>query len=306
MTNLSPLEIAHAAIPGYNDAQRALAALSAHRKAAGAAQTAPVPDLRAEVIGALLAGDPVPADLGARAYETQLSAASDRAAADVLYGVESTLKNRAAAAVRSGADDGLRALKPLLASVVERARALAPRVARAPSAEAAVVADPATLAAYQQFGGCLSEYQAIRAAQRAVTGRSDECIGVTPIGELLRVSGEISNLDQVHPDWRPDTNSQRLTEPPWPDYTPSDLLRVQHTRAYLLWLVSHPVAEPWVPTRSELAANFEEQGRARYQRSHPDSPAVLGKAPHARRVAAGGPSSAVVGSHVVDFTNLPA
>lgn len=274
MTDRSPADVARDSVPGFRAAEAAVATISAQLDANRRASLDPAPDLAAELVDALVAGEQIPADLGQRHIAAQNRGATLAAETEVL--------NRAAAQAASRRDERLRqgvdryaipALRPLLAQVVDTARQVADDLADVHSADDAIRAGRAQQ--WQQLDAAARQYREIRAAQRGLyAAAGGEAIvngQAVDHRSLMGMVGDISNVGEVWPDWLA-WHRDAEGGVPWPE---------GDDRAYLVWLATHPAAEPWVPTTAELGDAFGRQQRAAQTRER----AAEEEAAHGRRLS---------------------
>lgn len=278
-------EVAHAAIPGLTEASEALGALRAQREQWSNAARPPA-DLAVQLAATLLAGEPVPDGFELAAHDAELWHARRETGGEVLARVEVILEGKKTSALADGADAGLLALRPRLDGVLGQARRAAPMLAGIHTADDAVAAGSPAVDAWRQLDDAARHYREIREVQRTLTRIGER--GQVPVAELLAVAGEIANMDETFPAWRPMPGRNPATAP-WPDAAQGgggtrERLTARHTMAYVRWLAEHPVAVPWIPTRAELGENYEAQVDAWRQRAYPTPGRPLGDNPDRRAI----------------------
>lgn len=200
-----------------------------------------------DVLHRLAAGDPVPNTLDDAAYDASKAAAQTQAGLDVLLAVEGRLASERDEVVLNGADDLARDLDARVKAVVSEARAL--------DLQGAVDADEALERgvgeAWTALTKLCSRYFQLREAQRqamAYLSRDEQHVDGF---------GFLENYAELYPRWydagRPQPQRSLIDgarvvaapsseAAPWPD-SPA---------GRFLWLVTHPEAEPWVPTARQL------------------------------------------------------
>lgn len=252
VTDLTPLhadrnpelrDAVEAAVPGYRAVTAALArcaeVLAARRRDTGRAAR---DDLVARVAADLAAGRDVPAGLGADAYTAVHASALAQAAVEVLTQVEESLAADRDDATRGAVDGVLRHLNGRLQATVTAARALPLRGAQ--TADAAIAAG--VTGAWTQLGQLRGTYVQVRAAQHRVMAALADA-------EHVATFGFVANYAQLFPGWARAARGEHLDvdaatrtataiRQPWPDDHPGRFA----------WLVAHPQARPWVPTRRQL------------------------------------------------------
>jgi hypothetical protein len=266
-------DIARDAIPGYRQAAAALAAVQSRRPAhlPGDGSGA----LVAEVVRAATAGEPVPDDIGRRAFEQTNAAQYAEAERSILARATEQLRQRLVDAHRAGADAGIRALQPHLADLLEKVRAGAADLGSIRDDESAVAAGPAGFTAWHDLGPLADRYLALRGTwgellriqwSENVEFSQDERItmgtsmsGVQP-GEILSVAGEFSNLGEVWPGWMDHRQGLHADPHPWPgEVRAGHAITYPRDRAYLVWLATDPTVKPWLPTSTEARTAYVAQ-----------------------------------------------
>ncbi|GJF29156.1 hypothetical protein KNE206_18560 [Kitasatospora sp. NE20-6] len=187
----------------------------------------------AEIAAAVADGSALPADAGkraAKAYLTALEASAEwRILSEAHVAVESRLR---ALRETDGADAALSALNVRLSEVLAESRGVLERLGGISTAENAIDAGKG-----EEFGRLrvlLRAVADIRSAQSMTTGRVRDGIG-GPGGLARKVAAHARNLTEAD--------------------VPADVVRVIQGAdpvgvTYLRWIAG--VAEPWVPTVSEL------------------------------------------------------
>lgn len=207
-------------------------------------------DLRHELEADLAAGKGLPADLLARIAATGDGGTAMARARRVLDAIANDLQGKADNALRSDADAIMHHLHGLLSQTIAQAA----EVRDAPTtAEDAIAAGPKGVARYEKLRAVEARYAEIRAAQSAMVQLWD--IEKTGPDSWWSVVGFIRSprvawehvVDwhrrgyRIEQDGRARDAQVKLT-PPWP---------ALDTAEGLHWLVDHPEASPWVPTREQ-------------------------------------------------------
>lgn len=255
----SPGDVARSAIPGLNEAERALETVRDRLAANRRAQMEPPVDLAALVVDAAMAGEPLPADLGERRLAAGQRGQVLAAEAAVLAAAESVATSRRGEALRVGGDAGIRALRPMLDQVLAAARRAADALGDIGTADEAIRAGRA--AAWQQLDAAARQYRAIRQAASWLyqTGGGHTDVGAASVDyrSIVSVVGDFSNVDEVWEGWH-SWHADDEGSPPWPQ---------NDDRAFVAWLAANELAEPWVGTLAELGEAFHRQQQAAQRRA---------------------------------------
>lgn len=251
-------------IPGLADVRAGKTRLAQLRK-----DTPPPPtphqaaaQLARDLAAAAEHGDPFP-DTAVAVAEARRAAENHTAALQTVISAEQMLTQREEATIKAGANDALHTLAGTLADVLAGIRDIAPALGAVRTAEQAMDAGPVARDAYPVARGLLGEYVAIRAAQRTLT-RAGWPSDATNVLGVLKVAGEISNLDEIWPCWPRATTSNgyldkttnTLTLPPWPE--DADPFEGRYSLAYLLWAANSDTdAHVWMPTTIELREAYD-------------------------------------------------
>ncbi|MFI0533557.1 hypothetical protein ACH3XX_26385 [Streptomyces scabiei] len=282
-TERDPLDIARDAIPGFRAVQAADASVQQRLAELRSASVVQSGNLGAETFEAVTAGKPIPDDIGRRAVEAQRADEYRTTELQILMGVEKRLQNHGENTLRDGADHGLRALRPLLAELLDQARPMAAALRGVHDAQVAIDRGPKAIAAWSGFAAIVNRYAAIRGAQRKlceyVIGESvGTTFGSVGFRGIFNVWSEIENVTEVWPEWTPAQKGERIVRPPWPVEYPHKPFEVQHDREWLLWLLSHPKVRLWVPTVGELTdAYVSQRGNALQRESEAPKQRVTGE-----------------------------
>lgn len=272
---------AAAAVPAYADALAAQARVTAY------AARHPMPenrtgdsDILADALAHLDAGDDLPDDLGERAVQARRRHQAAVAAATLAGTLLRMHSDAPARALAQGADDALEVLSSRLEDVLDRARALAPRLPAPVTADACAERGPDAQRAYLELAEQLGEYRDIRQAQqyicrcaaaRVVAAARRHIRQAPDWAEIAKWAAEMQHYDRAWPQWRagyvPDphrTGTLRADQPPpWPqDADPS---RRRYTPAYLLWAADDDgggKAGIWVPGIDAMAEAWATATRA--------------------------------------------
>ncbi len=228
------LRAALAALPDYARAAAALAELLATPEPAQPGKA----DVAAEVTRALLAGNPVPADLAQRlAHDVAVEQLGDRTA-DVLHRVATDLAYRRDQAVRTGETRVLTHLADRLA-VTLAALSEAATAGGNVTAEQSITAG--TTDAFTDWCAAFADYQQIRSAQAVLVARlwpepnaNRELLAISNVADLIaaQAPGQFVSL--------PDDGRPVL---PWPELGTEDFDR---------WVVTNSEAQVWLPTRTQF------------------------------------------------------
>ncbi|MCC3653219.1 hypothetical protein LIX60_17470 [Streptomyces sp. S07_1.15] len=262
-TEREPIDIAYDAIPEYRAIQAADDALRQRVTALRNGGGAPPVDLVADVVDAVTAGKPVPGDLGRRAWEAQQTTEFVKAELLILQGAEKRLKNQREMAVRAGADNGLRALRPLLDELIDTARPMAAALRGVHDAQTAIDRGPDAVTAWSNFNQLVDRYARIRGAQYKLTrDAAGENIAIDgkylDFGSVFSLWSEIANVTQLWPEWTPRRGGAPV-RPPWPVANPAKPFRVRHDREWFMWVLNTPQVQLWVPTLGELRKAYADQ-----------------------------------------------
>lgn len=274
-----PLDIVRDAIPGFRAVQAALSAVQARLDELHSAPIAQHDDLVAETFEVVITGKPIPDNLGRRSVKATQAREVVAAELQILTGVEKRLNNHGENTLRAGADHGLRALRPVLAELLDQARPMVAALRGVHDAQGAIDRGPDAVAAWSGFAAIVNRYAAIRSTQRKlsqyVIGESvGTKFGSVGFRSIFNVWSEIENVAEVWPEWTPVQQGERIVRPPWPVEYPHKPFEVRHDREWLLWLLSNPKVRLWVPTIGELTAAYVSQ--------HEDAAAREGAMPKPR------------------------
>lgn len=299
----SPYHLALDAVPGYLAALAALDRVKRYRSQ-GANDAEAWRDLIDDTADRLIAGEPIPADLGARAAETRRRAEINQAEADILRALRSRLENHAEQTLNAGADHALTALQEPLSTVLHDVHSLAGDLTGVTSASHAIKAGPEASAAWSRLTTLTESYRAVRDAQGRLLGAlvpGDSAVNIgryvtresggvnfgggVPLQHVIERAGWIANLDAVWPDWqaRPAAamvaGKRPTSSAPWPHNDPENPLTVDHADPrFLLWLATHETAQPWVPTLPDMAVAYADLlNEAHRQRVEEEERRTFGK-----------------------------
>lgn len=260
------LAAAQAAMPGYTDVQRAIAAVQRQliRPPAGMAL---YPDVAA-LAATAAAGEPLPADLAERVLAADRAKLAEETrrlwTQNVIGRLTAELQN-----VRTRElDAGLRFLDGELRELLGHAAAALAVVGSVRGAEDALRAPAEQREGFLRLADLTGRLARLRTAQRQLMRDTLDYMSDTDENTrtLLRYAGTVANLAEVLPDWQevarsggrrpmpqgnpdPDPDLYRLT--PWrlDPGTREPLVPVIDVD-HLVWLVESP-AVPWVPTAAE-------------------------------------------------------
>ncbi|MFE2812626.1 hypothetical protein ACFXGG_19595 [Streptomyces nigra] len=256
-----PVDVALDAVPGFRAVQEAETVLRQRMTELRTGASLPRVDLCAEAFGALIAGKPLPDDLGRRAWEVTQAHEFREDELQILVGVEKRLTNHGENTLKAGADHGLRALRPVLDELLDQARPMVAALRGVHDAQGAIDRGPDAVAAWSGMTAVVSRYAAIRTAQHKITRITMGQDVTTKYGSVgfnavFRVWSEIENVTEVWPEWTPVQNGERSVRPPWPARYPNRPFEVQHDREWVMWLLSNPKVRLWVPTIGELTEAY--------------------------------------------------
>ncbi|MFC8347862.1 hypothetical protein [Streptomyces sp. NPDC057280] len=257
-----PLDITREAIPGFRAVQAADAALQQRLKELRSGSGAQPVDLGADAFAALISGKPVPDDLGRRAWEAQQAGEFRAAELQILTGIERRLQNHGENTVKAGADEGLRALRPVLDELLDQARPMVAALHGVHDAQGAIDRGPDAVAAWSGMAAIVTRYKAIRDAQKTVARMAiGESLGTkfgsVGFASVFNVWSEIENVAELWPEWTPGGDS--TVRPPWPVVYQQRPFEVRHDREWVMWLLSTPQVRLWVPTIGELKKAWTTQ-----------------------------------------------
>ncbi|KOX34267.1 MULTISPECIES: hypothetical protein [unclassified Streptomyces] len=267
-TERDPFAIARNAIPGLRDHLAADTVLQQRIAELRSADSLPAVDLGAETFQALTSGGSLPESIGRRAWEVQQAQVFREAELRVLLGVEKRMKNSGENLAKAGVDKGLRALRPVLAELLDQARPMVAALRGVHDAQTAIDRGPDAIAAWTGIGDVVSQYAEIRSAQHTLTRLAAGQDFRTEFGHLgfnavYQVWSEIENVTEVWPEWAP---GEQDTGAPWPMVHRRRPFEVKHDREWLLWLLTNPKVRLWVPTLGELVKAYEGQRKAAIER----------------------------------------
>ncbi len=124
---------------------------------------------RRRLLHALVAGEPLPADLGRRLHEESLTGECHARELNVLQNLVTDLGTELSAARAAGADTALAVLDTELHQVLDAVRALEPALRNVASADDAVHVGGAAVTAWQALTQLVGRYQRCRGLQISVT-----------------------------------------------------------------------------------------------------------------------------------------
>ncbi|MFE9296304.1 hypothetical protein [Streptomyces niveus] len=294
MKTIAALAAVLDSIPEFRALEAAETALQKHvavLRAPGG--RAPV-DLAGEAVAALIAGKPIPEDLGRRAWEEKQRIEFTRAELEIVVGLDDRLRGLKEGALRKGANGAFPILRTMLDDLVTEARPMASLLLGINDAQAAIDAGPDTVKAWSGFNDLASRYRELRSAQyvltRASAGDTID-IGVGVAGGGVSLSGifpvwsEIANVTELWPEYTPKRWDDATSVPPWPTDAPGKPFQIKHDRAWFLWVLTTPGVRLWLPTAEELAAGVREQRTEAAQR---DGQAMTSKNQRSASAAAAG------------------
>lgn len=194
-----------------------------------------------------------------------------------------SLDREAEQLIESNVDVALAALAASLADLLDLARAIEDVIGGLDEAQILRSGTPAQLQAWRDLAGLATRYSEIRSAQtRLVALVWTE----GNHGEAVRRFGWLRGMDRI---WNRD---QLPAMPPWP-HQPNTTQPEEPAvgPALIRWLVTHPGADPWVPSIEQLHTEAAEAGQRDQERNPPaplDPEMAAFKADRQRRYAAYG------------------
>lgn len=273
------LKLALDSIPGKAELTAAADGLAARKRELSTPPVAfgSIHALADEVVRAIRSGDPVPDDLGRRAFDAENITAMWGAEKRVLDLASLTLESDQANWLRDGSSAALTRLREHLQPLLDRAREALSGLGGTTSAEEAIDAGPDMATAWSTFTFLAKEYRSLRQAQRqlmlnAVGGSGGmgsfvELDGSKPFGlnnapleDLLNRVGEIRNYAEMNPDWVVRRIIQaRSRDNAWVEPLAFDFEGdpVTHLRA----LLADQGAEIWLPSLKEATDAYSEAYR---------------------------------------------
>jgi hypothetical protein len=275
-TARDPYELAKDAIPGFRKVEAAHDAVQQRLAELRAPKQQPAADLVGEACAAAMAGEPVPDDLGRRAWEAQKAQEFAQAEMQVLIGAETRLRSKRAVVLDNGAAEGLPVLRAALDELLAEAYPAAEALRGVRDAQTAIDRGPKAVDAWQGFDAYVSRYARIRKAQDALTQAAmGESVTIehryVEFHGVFNVWAEIANVTEVWPEWMPARADGDTLTPPWPVLYVQRPFEVRHDREWLLWALSTPGVKLWLPGVDELKKAYTEQLQ--------DARARAGKAP---------------------------
>ncbi len=287
------LDLARDAVPGVAEVAAALpavdAALTAARARPGRSEVAPVED----AADAVLAGKPVPADLGAHVREAQEDNRTATAHVEALIRLRGQLLYRRRDALAQHVDAGLAVLADQLEHLLSEARPVAAKLDGVRDADAAIAAG--TVAEWTRFRALADRHTELREAQATLltdtlhppdTPRAST-VATRDVRALVAAHGTVADAAELYPDGLPEVVPQEDTiaanvrivngrvvttatttrpeaAPPWLG-SPVDAL------AYL----ATPDARPWVPSLADLLAARDAAAEAKRKQRQQEAGSLI-------------------------------
>jgi hypothetical protein len=261
------------AIPGHAELTDAIANVEAHTRTLA---TAAVPDAAAitnEVYAAVVTGEQVPDDLGARLVAAEEDQRRRQAAARMLgvragtarHGLIGRLLNERDELVRRHTDDALAVVRDALADVIDATIEADHALGPVSSAEQALAAGTEAGAAWRDLAEQVRRYDELRSAQTEIlVSARHERARVRPD---LEDAGIHRDAHLIDPRWQarvageepvPD-DAVLAARAPWPSPLPTRGAGPWPTNdkpSFLRWIAVTDAVRPWVPTRSQLASQL--------------------------------------------------
>ena len=274
------LELAREAMPALTATQTALDTVRAAQTTARQ-QARSADDLPAQVLDAVLAGKPVPDDIGQRVVDLRRDNESVIAALEVLRQVEDGLYEHRRSSIAQQVDLGLAVLADHLADLLAQARPAVEALVGITEAEDAITAG--RVEQWTTLRRLSSRYAELRTAQAVLVSEGlfppDDArrqrFGVvsSDARRLVDSFGTVRNFAAIFPEGLPQSTRSaggsepairngrivtsrvedtRAAPPPWLTGDPAAALR------YL----TGPDAQPWCPTIAESTAARDDAARA--------------------------------------------
>lgn len=202
---MSLLDTARAAIPGQAAIERALAAVKEREESFVIRGEA---DLHAETLAAMLAGEPVPDDLGARIAAVRQANQADALERAALQQTRTALHERRRQANVDGADHALGVLAETLSRLLTDARPPIKVLGSIATAEEAIAAGSEAVAAWSTAHALGDRYAELRNAQAIIVSAATDppdnaARAVTTAGKatrrLVATFGSVCNFAALHP-----------------------------------------------------------------------------------------------------------
>ncbi len=252
------LERARAAMPGRDTIEAALADVAARLRQARATPRAEEKDVPARALAGVLAGQPIPDNLGEQVLTIRRDLEAANAEFAALRQLEADLRHRLRATHAEQADRAFAVLRDELDQLLDQARHVLAELGDVNDPAAAIEAD--RVRAWREATTLAARYTELRDAQLAIVTDARTPPDV-PLGRtdpdarsLMRDHGHIRDAGAhgaigdaaTH---RANTNEQQPTRRPW---LTGDSL------ADLRFIATHEHVEAWVPDISELTAARDE------------------------------------------------
>lgn len=208
--------------------------------------------LVADARAAIMAGEPVPADLGEQLYAADHAVEWWTARKAVVKNIADSLKNEREYYEQTHGDELIEVLKPELVRILDEASEMIPRLGGAKTAEAAIDSGGDAVAAWSDLGVVANDYADLRRTHWEIlrNGWTDNRIVL-----MTSEHGVHSAIHRAEELWTGGT-------PPWPV---EDVLRPASrpttTRAFLLWANANR-EHVWLPTVSEVQAERDRYREA--------------------------------------------
>jgi hypothetical protein len=280
------------AIPDYDLLSDAIEAVESHVATLPIPQTDPAAAIAAEVRDAVVAGKPVPDNIGARIVAADDAARARRAEARLIgvragprgHGIVGRLMAERDQLVRSHADDALGFLADQLTDVLDAVREADQALGGIRTVEQALAATAEQGAAWRVLAEQVRRYGELRSAQTEIlVAAGHERPRVRPDVED---GGLIRDVHTVDPRWQSRIAGEEqvpdavlAARSAWPSPRPTRGAGHWPTSdkpGYLRWLATGP-ARPWVPGRRQLAAQLDRLAadeREAAARRAPSGPSV--------------------------------
>lgn len=280
-------------MPTYTAAEAALAVAQRalqqvrHRPLDPRGPKGPVVD---EAVAALLAGEPLPGEMGARIRDAQEAVVVTNLEIEAMKSIVEHLQVRRAQAHVAEADAGLEVLSDELERILTVARSTFGDLDGVADAQAAIDAGPAAVAAWSTVAPLALRYAELRDVQAYLVGAVLEPPEnparnphATPAARrLVDTFGTVENYVELFPKLQPWEMSEHQQSAAMPgggrrvlddiEVVTTKTVRPLRERPWLtgdpvadLRWIAGPEARPWVPAIAELDAAREEAAKYRHE-----------------------------------------
>jgi hypothetical protein len=208
--------------------------------------------LVSETRAAILAGEPVPADLGEQLYAADHAVEWWTARKVVVKNIADSLKDEREYFEKTHGDELIEVLKPELVRILDEAAEIIPRLQGATTADAVIDSGGDAVAAWSDLGVVANDYADLRRAHWEILRT---CWTDSRIVLMTYEHGVHSAILHAEELWTEGT-------PPWPiEDTLRPTSRPTTNRAFLLWANGNR-EHVWLPTVSEVRAERDRYREA--------------------------------------------